>query len=146
MMVIFHGSATNFELETAATFSVLEECLASSLYRVGARETKMDVFYYRQLHADLLRRSIKLNESYSQAAFELRIGRLSRMFTSLRNHVRGFLIDVYSDIHTSFRWRRRASATRAGVGISTGEASAQYSWDPSIASTFHASYSSTYTP
>ena len=80
MMTVFRGSTTNFESETAATFALLQECLSSSLYRVGARETKMEVSFYRQLHNQLLRRSIMLNESYSQAAFELRIGRLSRMF------------------------------------------------------------------
>ncbi|KAI1790727.1 hypothetical protein LXA43DRAFT_973447 [Ganoderma leucocontextum] len=77
MMFIFFGSATSFESETAATFSLLQQCLSSSLYRVGARETRMEVTYYRQLHNQLLRRSIMLNESYSQAAFELRISRLS---------------------------------------------------------------------
>ena len=80
MMVFFPGSTTNFELETAATFNVLHECLSTSLYRVGAHETKNDVSYYRKLHSQLLQRSIKLNESYSQAAFELRLGRLSRRF------------------------------------------------------------------
>ncbi|KAH9946389.1 uncharacterized protein BXZ73DRAFT_37522 [Epithele typhae] len=96
MMVIFRGSTTNFELETAATFAVLQECLSTSLYRVGARETKMDVSYYRQLHAQLLQRSIKLNESYSQAAFELRVGRLSlqsiRPFVGIVEHLRRELV------------------------------------------------------
>ncbi len=78
MMTIFQGSATNFERETASTFAVLHECLSSSLYRVGARETRSDPGFYRQLHAQLLQRSIKLNETYSQAAFEVRVGRLSR--------------------------------------------------------------------
>ncbi|KAI0646763.1 hypothetical protein C8Q79DRAFT_907394 [Trametes meyenii] len=77
MLLILHGSTTNFETETAATFALLEQCLSSSLYRVGARETKMPYSHYRQLHNQLLQRSIKLNESYSQAAFELRVGRLS---------------------------------------------------------------------
>ena len=80
MTVVSRGSATNFELETATTFAALHECLSASMYRIGAHETKMDVFYYRRLHSQLLQRSIKLNESYSQAAFELRIGRLSREF------------------------------------------------------------------
>ncbi len=79
MMVVFPGSATNFETETAATFAALRECLTASLYRVGARETKMEVSYYRNLYGQLLQRSIKLNETYSQAAFEIRVGRLSRM-------------------------------------------------------------------
>nr|VWO99075.1 ATP-dependent RNA helicase CshA (EC [Ganoderma boninense] len=74
---LFFESSTSFESETAATFALLKECLSSSLYRVGARETRMEVSYYRQLHNQLLRRSILLNESYSQAAFELRVGRLS---------------------------------------------------------------------
>ncbi|KAI0822655.1 hypothetical protein BC628DRAFT_1421604 [Trametes gibbosa] len=76
MMLFFPGS-TNFESETVATFVLLEQCLSSSLYRIGAHETKMPYTQYQQLHNQLLQRSIKLNESYSQAAFELRIGRLS---------------------------------------------------------------------
>ncbi|OSD02763.1 hypothetical protein PYCCODRAFT_1389411 [Trametes coccinea BRFM310] len=92
MMLIFRGSTTNFETETAATFALLEQCLSSSLYRVGARETKMDYAYYRQLHSQLLARSIKLNETYSQAAFELRIGRLSLQtihpFVGIVEHLR----------------------------------------------------------
>ncbi|KAI0637282.1 hypothetical protein C8Q77DRAFT_1050225 [Trametes polyzona] len=76
MMIVYPGSTTNFETETVATFALLEQCLSSSLYRVGARETKMPYTHYRQLHSQLLQQSIKLNESYSQAAFELRIGRL----------------------------------------------------------------------
>lgn len=88
MMIAFFGSATSFQSETAATFALLQECLSSSLYRVGARETRMEVTYYRQLHNQLLRRSIMLNESYSQAAFELRIGRLSRMSSDIPTLVR----------------------------------------------------------
>ncbi|KAI0362777.1 hypothetical protein OH77DRAFT_1417068 [Trametes cingulata] len=92
MMLIFQGSTTNFETETAATFALLEQCLSSSLYRVGARETKMPYSHYRQLHNQLLQRSIKLNESYSQAAFELRIGRLSLQaihpFVGIVEHLR----------------------------------------------------------
>ncbi|KAI0332078.1 hypothetical protein GY45DRAFT_1299694 [Cubamyces sp. BRFM 1775] len=92
MMVIFRGSTTNFETETVATFALLEQCLSSSLYRVGARETKMTVSYYRQLHSQLLQQSIKLNETYSQAAFELRIGRLGLQsihpFVGIVEHLR----------------------------------------------------------
>ncbi|KAI0781250.1 hypothetical protein BD413DRAFT_462963 [Trametes elegans] len=92
LMVVFRGSTTNFETETAATFALLEQCLSSSLYRVGARETKQPYTFYRQLHSQLLQRSIKLNESYSQAAFELRIGRLSLQsihpFVGIVEHLR----------------------------------------------------------
>ncbi|TFK82012.1 hypothetical protein K466DRAFT_531014, partial [Polyporus arcularius HHB13444] len=92
MMVVFPGSATNFETETAATFAALRECLTASLYRVGARETKMEVSYYRNLYGQLLQRSIKLNETYSQAAFEIRVGRLSLQaihpFISVVEHLR----------------------------------------------------------
>ncbi|KAI8998920.1 hypothetical protein BD414DRAFT_476445 [Trametes punicea] len=92
MMLIFRGSTTNFETETAATFALLEQCLSSSLYRVGARETKTSFSHYRQLHSQLLQQSIKLNESYSQAAFELRIGRLGLQsiypFVGIVEHLR----------------------------------------------------------
>lgn len=37
----------------------------------------VDLEQYQRLKVDLLHRSVKLNENYSQAAFELRIGRLS---------------------------------------------------------------------
>ncbi|TBU28948.1 hypothetical protein BD311DRAFT_307591 [Dichomitus squalens] len=92
MMVVFRGSSANFESETASIFALLQKCLSSSLYRVGARETKMEVTFYRQLHDQLLRRSIMLNESYSQAAFELRVGRLSLQsihpFVGIVEHLR----------------------------------------------------------
>ena len=106
-MALFFGSATSFESETAATFALLKECLSSSLYRVGARETKMEVSIYRQLHNQLLRRSIMLNESYSQAAFELRVGRLSRMsqvFTTVASCIPDNRdVTCSSAIHTPLR-------------------------------------------
>ena len=111
MMVIFRGSTTNFETETATTFALLEQCLSSSLYRVGARETKMNVSYYRQLHSQLLQQSIKLNETYSQAAFELRIGRLSCEHLNLHPRPLEFLTNAFrSAVYPPFRWHCRTFA------------------------------------
>ncbi|OBZ75721.1 Uncharacterized protein C26F1.08c [Grifola frondosa] len=92
VMVLFRWSSTNFETETAATFSALHQCLSASLHRLTAGEAHIDPAAYRQLHIQLLQRSIKLNEFYSQAAFELRIGRLGlksiRPFIGVVEHLR----------------------------------------------------------
>ena len=124
LMAVFPGSATNFESETAATFAALQECLSASLYRVGARETRMEVSYYRQLYNQLLQRSIKLNESYSQAAFELRLGRLSRMCHALccasnLSHYSAPHSPRYSSVYQ----HRGTLEARAGLGPGACQAS-----------------------
>lgn len=79
-MLVMRWSSTSFEDEIASAFSLLHRALSSALTTAfednKALHVGMDA--YRKMHAELLRRSITLNESYSQAAFELRVGRLSR--------------------------------------------------------------------
>ena len=70
---------TNFERDIASTFVQIQETLriGLSLAFPHPNDPPIDAEQYQKLKADLLSRSIKLNENYSQAAFELRIGRLS---------------------------------------------------------------------
>lgn len=83
-MLVIHWVPTNFEQQVASTFSLLHESTSHAL-RLSFSPTGSpgltslsDREQYRTLHHELLTRCIKLNESSSQAAFELRIGRLSR--------------------------------------------------------------------
>ena len=81
-MLVIHWVPTNFEQEVASAFSLLHETTSLALrlsFSSGPEIPSLtDRDQYRTLHHNLLTRCIKLNESYSQAAFELRIGRLSR--------------------------------------------------------------------
>lgn len=77
--LLFHSSPTNLETEMTSVFGLLREGLTMSLSQMGndMTTTAADAQKYQQLHKKLLSQSIKLNEMYSQAAFELRIGRLN---------------------------------------------------------------------
>lgn len=79
VMLAFRSSPTNFETEMAVAFSLLRQCLAMSLRQMehGVDTTAADVRDHQILRERLLSQSIKLNETYSQAAFELRIGRIN---------------------------------------------------------------------
>lgn len=79
IMSLLHWSVTNFERDIAATFLVIQDTLRMGLALAfpHPNDPPVDPEQYQRLKVDLLSRSIKLNESYSQAAFELRIGRLS---------------------------------------------------------------------
>lgn len=79
VMVFVRWTSTSFEDEIASTFTLLHRVLSSALSPILRDNLELSAGQdgYRVLHAELLKRSIKLNESYSQAAFELRIGRLS---------------------------------------------------------------------
>jgi hypothetical protein len=78
-MSLVHWTSTSFEREMAATFTVVHRALEIGLALTFPHpfEPPVDKQEYEMLRADLLRRSIYLNDIYSQAAFELRIGRLS---------------------------------------------------------------------
>ena len=78
-MSLLHWNVTNFERDIASTFAVIQETLRMglSLAFPNPNDPPVDAEKYQRMKADLLNRSIKLNENYSQAAFELRIGRLS---------------------------------------------------------------------
>jgi hypothetical protein len=81
IMSLLHWSVTSFEREIASTFSAIHETLRMglSLAFPHPNDPPIDAEQYQRMKVDLLSRSIKLNENYSQAAFELRIGRLSCM-------------------------------------------------------------------
>lgn len=85
VMSVLRWSSTSFELELAAAFGSLYQCLSASLERAFLDAHPVDIGKqinpekYRDLLDIILKQSIKLNETYSQAAFELRVGRLSCM-------------------------------------------------------------------
>lgn len=79
-MSILKWTSTNFERDIASTFVAIQDCLRMGLSLAFPHPFDPPVAPedYQRLKVDLLRRSVRLNENYSQAAFELRIGRLSR--------------------------------------------------------------------
>ncbi|KAH9951443.1 hypothetical protein B0H21DRAFT_776136 [Amylocystis lapponica] len=94
VMSLLRWHSTNFEKEMATSFGLLHRCLAVSLPFVGfgSKEESTDPAEFYLLREQLFRRSINLNETYSQAAFELRVGRLSlksiRPFIGIVEHIR----------------------------------------------------------
>ena len=85
-MSLIRWTSTNFERDIAETFSVIHRGIDMGLNLAFPHPGTIPVnrTEYEQLKVDLLQRSIRLNENYSQAAFELRIGRLSCMLPSVR--------------------------------------------------------------
>lgn len=81
-MSLLHWTSTNFEREMASAFATIHRSLelGLSLTFPHPYDPPVDRQEYDTLRTELLQRSVKLNDSYSQAAFELRIGRLSREF------------------------------------------------------------------
>ncbi|KAJ3553528.1 hypothetical protein NM688_g3561 [Phlebia brevispora] len=79
VMALIRWASTNFERDIASTMSVIHTSLDMGLNLAfpTPQFPTIDQIEYQRLRHDLLQRSIKLNENYSQAAFELRIGRLS---------------------------------------------------------------------
>ena len=79
IMSFLRWSVTNFERDIAGTFALIQECMRIGLALAFPHPTDapVDLAHYQRLKVELLARSIRLNENYSQAAFELRIGRLS---------------------------------------------------------------------
>ncbi|GJE97050.1 Fusaric acid resistance protein-like [Phanerochaete sordida] len=79
VMSLLHWSVTNFERDIASTFIIIQDTLRMGLALAFPHpdDPPVDPEQYQKLKVELLSRSIKLNENYSQAAFELRIGRLS---------------------------------------------------------------------
>lgn len=79
VMSLLHWRPTNFERDIASTLDIVHRSLelGLSLAFPHPGEPPVDRGEYERLKRELLRRSVTLNENYSQAAFELRIGRLS---------------------------------------------------------------------
>ncbi|KAH8108201.1 hypothetical protein BXZ70DRAFT_46056 [Cristinia sonorae] len=80
IMLPFPWVSTNFEHDIASSFSSLHQCLSIALnsnFSNDAMPSPADREAHAVLHAKMLATSIKLNENYSQAAFEIRAGRIS---------------------------------------------------------------------
>ncbi|KAI0340717.1 hypothetical protein BDW22DRAFT_1333959 [Trametopsis cervina] len=94
VMSLLHWSSTNFEQDMASTFMAIHRLLqlGLSLTFPHPSDVPVDKEEYQKLRTDLLQRSVRLNDSYSQAAFEFRIGRLSlrsiRPLVSTVEHLR----------------------------------------------------------
>ncbi|GBE82545.1 hypothetical protein SCP_0409290 [Sparassis crispa] len=96
VMALLRWPSTSFEGDMARTFALLRQCLSINLQYMGVKTVVSDDSItpqeYSQFRDRLLQQSINLNETYSQAAFELRIGRLSlksiRPFISIVEHLR----------------------------------------------------------
>lgn len=101
-MVLFHSSPTNFETEMAVAFGLLRQSLTMSLHQMGhgVDTTAADLSKYKQLQEKLLKQSIKLNETYSQAAFELRVGRLNCERVCDVTYSRGYMLIVHVIVKT----------------------------------------------
>lgn len=84
-MTLIHWTSTNFEQDIAQTFAVIYKSLDMGLTLAfpSTQGSPIDKIEYQSLRHDLLQRSIRLNENYSQAAFELRIGCLSCEYSHL---------------------------------------------------------------
>jgi hypothetical protein len=74
-MMVLRWSSTRFAQEAAAAFSDLHRCLSLSLDGAFSGTLTMSSAH-KNLHEKLLKESISLNATYSQAAFELRVGRV----------------------------------------------------------------------
>jgi hypothetical protein len=74
-LVVLRWSSTRFAGEAAAAFVDLHRCLSLSLDSAFSGASTM-ASEHRKLHEKLLKDSISLNATYSQAAFELRVGRV----------------------------------------------------------------------
>ncbi|KAI0085393.1 hypothetical protein BDY19DRAFT_896736 [Irpex rosettiformis] len=79
VMSLLHWTSTNFEQEMASAFTTIHRSLELGLTLSFPHplDPPVDKHEYDKLRTDLLQRSVRLNDSYSQAAFELRVGRLS---------------------------------------------------------------------
>ncbi|KAF8837834.1 hypothetical protein BDN67DRAFT_997945 [Paxillus ammoniavirescens] len=75
-MLILHWSSTHLVKEISATLHSLRQCLAISMDGAFAPISSKQVNELEDLHTDILRRSVLLNELHSQASFELRFGRV----------------------------------------------------------------------
>ncbi|KAI0688742.1 hypothetical protein BC835DRAFT_1407984 [Cytidiella melzeri] len=94
VMCLLHWTSTNFEKEMASTFTIIHRTLELGLSLTFPHpfDVPVDKQEYERLRTDLLRRSVRLNDQYSQAAFEVRVGRLSlrsiRPLVSTVEHLR----------------------------------------------------------
>ncbi|KAG1883151.1 hypothetical protein F4604DRAFT_1741037 [Suillus subluteus] len=76
-MLILHWSSTHLTEELASTLRIIHRCLAMCMDNPFTYPSSQQITDLKDLHAELVHRSVILNEMYYQAAFELRIGRVS---------------------------------------------------------------------
>ena len=106
VMTVLRWSSSSFEKEMAATFVMLQKCLSVGLQHIG-KDLSVEPEEYVKLRKELFQRSVRLNETYSQAAFELRVGRLS--CESITRFARaGSDMSSHSEVNPPLDWDRRA--------------------------------------
>ncbi|KAG2147365.1 hypothetical protein BD769DRAFT_1415945 [Suillus cothurnatus] len=76
-MLILHWSSTHLIEEIASTLRIIHRCLSVCMDNPFTYPSSQQIADLKDLHVELVRRSVILNEMYYQAAFELRIGRVS---------------------------------------------------------------------
>ncbi|KII88794.1 hypothetical protein PLICRDRAFT_42030 [Plicaturopsis crispa FD-325 SS-3] len=76
-MLLLPWTSTHFAQEVTSVFSNLHDCLSASLESAFTDPPKAMTHNHQLLHNKLLQKSISLNSVYCQAAFELRVGRIS---------------------------------------------------------------------
>lgn len=112
-MLILRWSSAHFAEQATSAFSHLHRCLSVSLdgacsgLATVSDETKI-------LHKQLLRESVSLNAIYSQAAFELRVGRVGGTNCGLLLHI--LTDERLSQIHQTVNRHSRERSARAVVG------------------------------
>ncbi|KZT03579.1 uncharacterized protein LAESUDRAFT_659459 [Laetiporus sulphureus 93-53] len=118
VMSVLRWSASSFEREMARTFALLARCVSISLNGLGEKQKDIaaDPAEYLSLRNQLFKQSIMLNETYSQAAFELRLGRLSlkavRPLIGIVEHIRRELAWGMSTLQPQSPGFSRASSRR----------------------------------
>lgn len=75
-MLILRWSSTHLTEEIASTLRILRRCLSIYMDQPFMRPSSQQIANLKDLHVELVHRSVSLNEMYYQAAFELRIGRV----------------------------------------------------------------------
>ncbi|KAG2349332.1 hypothetical protein BDR05DRAFT_979574 [Suillus weaverae] len=76
-MLILHWSSTHLTEEVASTLRIIHQCLSVCMDNPFTYPSSQKIAELKDLHVELVHRSVILNEMYYQAAFELRIGRVS---------------------------------------------------------------------
>ncbi|KAG1778598.1 hypothetical protein EV702DRAFT_1178930 [Suillus placidus] len=76
-MLILHWSSTHLIEEVASTLRIIHRCLSVCMDNPFTYPSSQQIADLKDLHVELVHRSVILNEMYYQAAFELRIGRVS---------------------------------------------------------------------
>ncbi|KAG1756228.1 uncharacterized protein EDB91DRAFT_1091325 [Suillus paluster] len=75
-VLTLHWSSTHLIEEVASTLRILRQCLSVSMDHPFTCPSSQQIADLKDLHVQLVHRSVILNEMYYRAAFELRIGRV----------------------------------------------------------------------